>query len=244
MLRRKNNLLKSSISLSIVFLVSFSIFSCKNKPKKKLEELPTKVEVFSPEKYKSSRIDSADLVLLKRFGSEYDSTAFFKDLDSISTYIQAQNLEEVFYTNSGVAYAVKKYGRGNYPMPYDQLHVQVETKRWDGKILFSTEKYKQPLSFTLGVGQVVPAWDEVLINVPEGSELIIISPSAMSYGKKNIPRTLPGNSLLIYDVTIEKVIPPDNDADNAATFKVNNNIDEKEDNKIPITIRKPTKPSK
>lgn len=238
MSKRKSNLFISSISLSIILIIALSTISCKNKPKKKLEELPTKVEVFSPDKYKESRIDSTDLILLKRFGAEYDSTVFQQDLDSISTYIQNQNLEEVFYTNNGVAYAVKSYGRGNYPKPYDQLHVQVETKRWDGKVLFSTEKYKQPLSFTLGVGQVVPAWDEVLINVPEGSELIIISPSAMSYGKKNIPKTLPGNSLLIYKVTVEKVIPP-TDEESAAVFKVDNKVEEKENNKIPITIRKP-----
>ena len=225
------------IRILYCLLVLAVVVSCKNKPKKTIEELPVKVAKFDKVLYQKASIDSIHLASMKRFGSVYDSSAFQRDIDSIARFFADQELEEVFYTKSGVVYAVKKYGRGEYPVPGDRLQVQCVTKRWDGKVFFSTEAIKEPLEFVLGVGQVVPAWDEVLQNVPTGSELLIVAPSAMSYGKKSIPRALPGNTILTYDVTVEKHIP----AENIKGEGLKPSFNLEEDNNIPVSLRKPIK---
>jgi FKBP-type peptidyl-prolyl cis-trans isomerase len=234
--------------LAIIVLLPLLIFSsaCKKKNLKKPEDLPTKVEAFDGTVYRQSTLDSGDLASMKRFGSVYDSAKYQADLDSIGAYFEAQDLKEVFFSNSGVVYAVKKYGKGIYPVAGDKLHVYTETKRWDGKLVFSSAKYQQPLEFILGTGQVVPAWDEILPNIPEGSEVLIIAPSAMSYGKKAIPKTLPGNSILIYDIKLSKVFPatdtPTKSTQPLLKIKGDNENDKEPKSKIPSTIRRPDAP--
>jgi FKBP-type peptidyl-prolyl cis-trans isomerase len=235
---------KPIISVAALFASLLLWTGCKQKKVKNIEELPTKVESFNVERYKESSLDSSDFASMKRFGSLYDSSTYQSDLDSISNFFEAQNFKEVFYTNSGVVYAIKKYGKGIYPSTGDKLHVYTETRRWDGKLVFSSAQYKQPLEFILGTGQVVPAWDEVLPNIPAGSEVLIVAPSAMSYGKKAIPKTLPGNTILIYDIKLDKVFPVQENTSSAGKtmFQLNNESSKEEDskNKIPSSIKRPT----
>lgn len=207
---------------------------CKNKPKKKLEELPTKVKPFSPDTYRQSKLDSAHFAMMERFGTVYDSTAFPAEIDSIARWMQQQQYKEIYHTRSGVVYAIKKYGRGDYPSKGDRLHVFTETKTWNGKVIFSSSKYKQPLEFVLGTGQVVPAWDEVFPNLPEGTEAVIIAPSAMSYGKKSIPRVMAGNTILIYEIRFAKLI-----SDQEVKSKSKSPALQINDEKIPVTLKKP-----
>jgi FKBP-type peptidyl-prolyl cis-trans isomerase len=218
--------------LLLLVIVSFS--ACKNKPKKKLEELPTKVEQFNPNTYRQCRLDDSAFALMERFGSVYDSSVFQAEIDTIAKWMEAQELKEIYHTRSGVVYAVKKYGRGNYPVAGDRLHVFTETRTWNGKVIFSSSKYKQPLEFVLGTGQVVPAWDEVLPNLPEGTEALIVAPSAMSYGKKNIPKVMAGNTILIYDIKFDKLIP-----DKDTKTKGRAPALQLDDDKIPVTLRRP-----
>jgi FKBP-type peptidyl-prolyl cis-trans isomerase len=233
---------------AIIVLLPLLIFSsaCKKKNVKKQEDLPTKVEAFDGATYRKSALDSGDFASMKRFGSVYDSVKYQEDLDSIGAYFEAQELKEVFFSNSGVVYAIKKYGKGIYPVAGDKLHVYTETKRWDGKVVFSSAKFQQPLEFILGTGQVVPAWDEILPNIPEGSEVLIIAPSAMSYGRKTIPKTLPGNSILIYDIKLSKVFPaqdsPAKSGQPLLKIKEKNENDNEQKSKIPSTIRRPDAP--
>lgn len=238
--------MKPSTAIIVLLPLLFFSSACKKKNVKKQEELPTKVEAFDGNVYRQSALDSSDFASMKRFGSVYDSAKYQEDLDSIRTYFEAQDLNEVFFSNSGVVYAIKKYGKGIYPVAGDKLHVFTETKRWDGKLVFSSAKYQQPLEFILGTGQVVPAWDEILPNIPEGSEVLIVAPSAMSYGKKAIPKTLPGNSILIYDVKLSKVFPtqdtPTKSAQPLMKIKGDNEVDEEVKSKIPSTIRRPDAP--
>jgi len=234
--------------IAIIILLPLLLFTsaCKKKNVKKQEDLPTKVEAFDIEVYRQSALDSSDFASMRRFGSVFDSLKYQEDLDSIGAYFEAQNLKEVFFTNSGVVYAIKKYGKGIYPVDGDKLHVFTETKRWDGKLIFSSAQYQQPLEFILGTGQVVPAWDEILPNIPEGSEVLIVAPSAMSYGKKSIPKTLPGNSILIYDIKLSKVYPATDSPNNGAkpTLKINGQKENEKEtkSKIPSTIRRPDAP--
>lgn len=187
-------------------IVVISLYACKNKPKKSIEELATQVETFSKDSYLDSHLDSLSLGKIKSFGSEVDTTFYSNELKQLSTIINIEKNQESFHTSTGVLYIVEKYGSGEYPISGDILQVQVETSTLDGKKLFSTTQLKQPLQFVLGVGQVVPAWDEVFLNIQEGSKFQIISPSAMSYGKKGYIKSVAPNTILKYDITFEKIV--------------------------------------
>ena len=196
----------------ILLLVPFLLFSCKKKPKKSLEELPTQVTVFEKETYLQSKLDSQAILSINSFGNQIDSAVYQLEIDSISKTILKQKDKETFHTKSGNLYIIEEYGGGEYPVKGDVLEVKVETTTLDGKNVFSTTQLKQNLQFILGVGQVVPAWDEVFLNVQEGSKFQIVAPSAMSYGSKGIIRSIAPNTILKYDIIFEKIIQPKNTA--------------------------------
>lgn len=225
------------ILLAIPLLFAF----CKRKPKKAIEELPTQVENFQENTYLKSVLDSLDIVKIKAFGSEIDSVAFLEDIQAISKIIQTNPDAETFHTQNGITYTVVKYGSGEYPQKGDLLQVQVETTTLEGVKIFSTKDLKQPLQFTLGVGQVVPAWDNVFVNVQEGTQFQIISPSALSYGKKGYHKSVEPNTILKYDITFEKIIPQKQEnSKDQPKLKVKSDSSTKSlDNKIPATLRKP-----
>lgn len=225
----------------LIFLATFLIFSCKKKPKKAIEELPTEVTTYQADTYLESELDSLSLLKIKDFGSKVDSAVFKEELKKISDIIKADKESEIFHTKNGVAYSVSKYGGGEYPVKGDVIQVQVETTTLDGKKIFSTKDLKQSLQFVLGVGQVVPAWDEVFVNVQEGTQFQIISPSALSYGMTGYLRSVEPNTILKYDISFEKIVPIKEDKSKKDTkLQVKEDKDSKDkENKIPVTLRKP-----
>lgn len=225
----------------LVVLVTIIIAACKKKPKKSIEQLSTKVETFQENTYLKSHLDSQTISKIKAFGTEIDSAVFQSEIQEISKIVNADPNAETYHTNSGVAYTIDKYGGGEYPLKGDVLLVHVETTTLDGKKIFSSKDLKQPLQFVLGVGQVVPAWDEVFLNVQEGTTFQIISPSAMSYGKKGFIKSVDANTILKYDITFEKIIEQKNPSSSTAPkLKVKeDSLSKNQNSKIPVTLRKP-----
>lgn len=228
----------------LILFIVVSVIACKRKPKKSLEELPTKVETFQENTFLKSQIDSHALAMIQRFGSEFDSAVYTLELDTISDIIQKEKEAEIFHTPTGIAYIIKKYGSGEYPQKGDIIQVQVETNTLNGSSIFSTSALKQPLLFVLGVGQVVPSWDEIFPNVQEGTQFQIIAPSAMSYGKKGYHKAVSPNTILKYDIIFEKIVITKNSVSKQSpSLKVKGkDVHEKEDKyKIPTTLKKPEK---
>ncbi len=65
----------------------------------------------------------------------------------------------------------------------------------------------QPFQFTLGVGGVIPGWDQGLIGMHVGGRRQLVIPPALAYGNKAQPGVppnvgIPANSALIFDVDL------------------------------------------
>lgn len=68
---------------------------------------------------------------------------------------------------------------------------------WKGKKPFDESYSKQPITFPVGAGNLIPAWDEGLIGVKAGSRVMIIAPPDTAYGdQKN--SGIPANSTLVF----------------------------------------------
>lgn len=232
--------------ITFALIITLSIASCKRKPKKSIEELPTKVETFQENSYLKSQLDSHTIDIIRLFGSEIDSAVYLQELDTISSIMQRNKTEEeTYHTPTGVVYTIHKYGGGEYPEKGDIIQVQVETTTLDGKNIFSTSALKQPLQFVLGVGQVVPAWDEIFPNVQEGTQFQIIAPSALSYGQKGFLKAVPANTILKYEIKFDKIVTPKASSTKGASnlkMKEQKEADHKDEKyKIPATLKKPEK---
>lgn len=73
----------------------------------------------------------------------------------------------------------------------------------DGKVFDQSYTRGQTASFPIGVGRVIPGWDQGLVGQKVGSRLVLTIPSNLAYGAAGSPQGgIPGNADLIFVVDI------------------------------------------
>ena len=70
----------------------------------------------------------------------------------------------------------------------------------DGTV-FDTSLLGQPITFILGVGQVIPGWEEGLLNMRVGGERQLVIPPDLAYGAAG-QGAIPPNATLIFEVEL------------------------------------------
>ncbi len=71
-----------------------------------------------------------------------------------------------------------------------------------GKVFNASWETKEPFSFTLGKGQVIPGWDQGVPGMKVGGRRELIIPSALAYGAKGSPPKIPANEPLVFVVDL------------------------------------------
>jgi FKBP-type peptidyl-prolyl cis-trans isomerase len=70
---------------------------------------------------------------------------------------------------------------------------------------FDSDVGKTPLGFTLGVGQVIPGWDQGIVGMRVGGTRRLVIGSALAYGTQGRPPAIPSNSTLVFTVTLDSL---------------------------------------
>ena len=74
---------------------------------------------------------------------------------------------------------------------------------FDGKKPFDESYSKQPTSFQIGVGAVVPGWDKTLVGTTVGSRVVMAIPPDLGYGEAGNPQAgIKGTDTLYFVVDI------------------------------------------
>lgn len=72
-----------------------------------------------------------------------------------------------------------------------------------GKKPFDGSFGKEPVTFPLGIGNLIRAWDEGLIGVKTGSRVMLIVPPAFGYGEQGSPQAgIKGTDTLVFVVDV------------------------------------------
>jgi FKBP-type peptidyl-prolyl cis-trans isomerase len=74
----------------------------------------------------------------------------------------------------------------------------------DGKE-FDTSWGKQPFSFALGGGNVIPGWDQGVLGMKVGERRRLTIPSDLAYGAQGSPPKIGPNEPLIFDIDLKKI---------------------------------------
>lgn len=107
-------------------------------------------------------------------------------------------------TKSGLKYSIVSEGEGTQVDSGKVVTVHYSGFLVDGTKFDSSIERDEPFTLTVGVGQVIPGWDEGLKLLKQGSKARLVIPSEIGYGAFAIGK-IPANSTLIFDVEILEV---------------------------------------
>ncbi|MBW4054196.1 MAG: FKBP-type peptidyl-prolyl cis-trans isomerase [Proteobacteria bacterium] len=105
-------------------------------------------------------------------------------------------------TASGLKYIDIVVGKGASPTAGKQVTVHYTGTLENGKKFDSSVDRHQPFSFTIGVGQVIPGWDEGVMTMKVGGKRKLIIPAKLGYGSRGAGGVIPPNATLLFDVEL------------------------------------------
>ncbi len=108
-------------------------------------------------------------------------------------------------TASGLMYIIHEEGKGPKPAAGQNVKVHYELKLADGVVVDSSYSRGTPLDIPIGVGRVIPGWDEGIQLLNEGSKATLIVPSELGYGPSGAGGVIPPNATLIFKVELVQV---------------------------------------
>ncbi len=135
----------------------------------------------------------------------------------IQDFIKEKGLEAQ-KTESGLYYVIEEEGTGEPVSAGTTMHVNYAGYLIDGTLFdtsieslakennaFSEGRPYEALPVTVGMGQVIPGWDEGLLLLKKGSKAKFIIPSPLGYGENAMGAKIPANSVLVFDVDVADV---------------------------------------
>lgn len=136
---------------------------------------------------------------------------------TIEAYIQEKGLT-ASKTESGLYYVIENEGTGEATTPGTTMYVNYAGYLLDGTLfdtslpeiakannMFDAQRPYEALPVNVGMGQVIPGWDEGLMLLKKGSKGKFIIPSPLGYGENGAGAMIPPNSILVFDVEVTNV---------------------------------------
>ncbi len=107
-------------------------------------------------------------------------------------------------TDSGLKYIIHEPGNGAEAEPGQVVEVQYIGMLPDGTVFDQSFERGRAIAFRLGMGDVIPGWDEGIDQLREGARATLIIPASLGYGEQGSPPVIPPNSELVFYVEVEK----------------------------------------
>jgi len=125
----------------------------------------------------------------------------------IKNYLTANNITGAQKQTSGLYYVPTTTNAAGTPAVAGKSVSVLYTGRLLNGTVFdaSSQRNNVPITFTLGAGQVIPGWDEGIALMRKGEKATLLIPSALGYGPAGAGTTIPGNSVLRFEVELTDV---------------------------------------
>jgi FKBP-type peptidyl-prolyl cis-trans isomerase len=130
-----------------------------------------------------------------------------RDKEIIEAYIKANNLTTAQRQEpSGLYVVITEPGTTPLPVKGQKVSVLYTGTTLDGRVFDSTtSRGDVPLEFTIGIGQVIPGWDEGIALLGKGGKGILLVPSHLAYGPYNPGAGIGPNAVLRFDVEVKDI---------------------------------------
>lgn len=102
-------------------------------------------------------------------------------------------------------YVIKKVEtEGKAVNPGKKVTVHYEGRFLNDNVFDSSYDRKKPIEFIVGSGRVIRGWDEGLAMLREGEKAVLIVPSHLGYGDRQVG-PIPANTPLVFTIEVLKV---------------------------------------
>jgi len=108
-------------------------------------------------------------------------------------------------TASGLKYVDEVVGAGDSPQPGDFVKVHYVGTLENGTPFDSSRDRNEPFVFQIGVGQVIPGWDEGVLSMKVGGKRTLTVPPDLGYGSSGAGNVIPPNATLIFEVELLEI---------------------------------------
>lgn len=161
-------------------------------------------------------IDSLEIIRVGADAEAYNAIESFRTFEGSREQLLAEakakaeaELEKLATgfkkTDSGLRYQIIQEGTGVKAEKGKTVSVHYKGQLTDGTVFDSSYKRNQPIDFALGVGQVIPGWDEGVALLKVGDKARFVIPSDLAYGSAGAGGVIPPNASLIFDVELMAV---------------------------------------
>ncbi|AVR43964.1 peptidylprolyl isomerase [Christiangramia fulva] len=108
-------------------------------------------------------------------------------------------------TESGLRYKIINKGDGKQAEKGKTVAVHYKGQLADGTVFDSSYKRNKPLEFPVGMGHVIPGWDEGILKLKVGDKARLVIPPHLGYGERGAGGVIPPNAILVFDVELMEV---------------------------------------
>ncbi|MCD4772198.1 MAG: FKBP-type peptidyl-prolyl cis-trans isomerase [Bacteroidales bacterium] len=108
-------------------------------------------------------------------------------------------------SESGLYFIETEAGTGAQAEVGKKAKVHYTLYYLDGTKLQSSKDANRPFEFTLGKGEVIPAWDEAIALMKEGGKATLLAPSKIAYGENGKGKDIPPYTPLLFEVELLEV---------------------------------------
>ncbi|MFV0531173.1 MAG: peptidylprolyl isomerase [Flavobacteriales bacterium] len=158
-------------------------------------------------------MNKVEIIRVGKEAEKFDAVAIFEKADELKVQKEAEakrkaeeELEKISKgfekTSSGLRYRITKTNDGIPAEKNKIVSVHYTGKLTNGQVFDSSLQRNEPIEFPLGIGHVIPGWDEGIQLLKVGEKATFIIPSDLAYGSKGAGGIIPPNAVLIFDVEL------------------------------------------
>ena len=126
------------------------------------------------------------------------------EAELIEQYIKDNNIT-VEPTETGLYIIPIEEGEGEHAKWGDNVNVYYTLSNLKGDLLESGYDYGEPMRFTIGHAEMIPAIEDAVMTMAPGAKVKIVTPSKQAFGEINISEELPPYSPLVIELELVSI---------------------------------------
>jgi peptidyl-prolyl cis-trans isomerase A (cyclophilin A) len=151
---------------------------------------------------------TADQALFDKLNAEITEKArnAYLERNKANVELAQKLIPNALISPKGAFYIIEREGTGEKPQAGDPIAAHYEGKLLTtGQVFDSSYARNEPIRFPVGVGYVIPGWDEMLLDMRVGEKRLMVLPADIAYGSSGAGGVIPPDAWLVFEVELVSI---------------------------------------